>query len=107
MHADGDRAARELTEVLTDHVRAGGRVADLTASIVERTVGDRHLGKSVFVTGEELPAVSEAAGLAAAQLVDLGEVLEHHTSTSDPVNLDAIGAAAEPKPRSHRFWRRH
>ncbi|MFE3447083.1 hypothetical protein ACFXNW_28960 [Nocardia sp. NPDC059180] len=108
VHADADRAARELSEVVADHLRAGGRVQDLTTAIVERTAGDRHIGKSIFATGDELSAAAEATGQALVPVVDLDALLEEHTPTTEVVDLDAIGvaASARPKPRPRRFWRR-
>jgi hypothetical protein len=104
VHADADHAARELSVVVGDHLRAGGRVEDLTVSILDRTVGDAHIGTSVFQIGAELPA----APTTTQELVDLDAVVDEDPIPAEVVDLDAIGAAAAARPaaRPRRFWRR-
>ncbi|WP_280222066.1 hypothetical protein [Nocardia neocaledoniensis] len=100
VHAHHDHAARELTEVTADHVRAGGHLEDLTISILNRTVGDRHLGTTVFKRGADLPAAPDVT-----QLVDLDEVLTEAPIPAEPVDLDATAAGSTGR-RLRGLWRR-
>ncbi|SUH41066.1 hypothetical protein [Nocardia farcinica] len=67
VHHDYDTADLRLAEVLLDHVVAGGRIQDVTTTIVERTIGDGAIGFNRFLTG------SEALPTPAVAVVDLDD----------------------------------
>ncbi|MGW4720443.1 hypothetical protein [Nocardia sp. NPDC004260] len=106
VHHDYDTAEVTLADVMIDHLTRGGNVAEVTATIAERTVGDLTVGSDAHLTGPDALPVS------------LAPTGDHPAPANEPVpipaapppvdlddNPTATPAPDDPGP-AHWSWRR-
>ncbi|MGW4635551.1 hypothetical protein [Nocardia sp. NPDC004415] len=103
VHPDYDTADLAMADILFDHLTGGGRVDEITTTIVERTIGDGDFGESIFTEGSAvlpIPASDRPVPPGPqVPVVDLDDpqILEQATAVE-------AAAAAAPRPAPPRRW---